>query len=164
MNIVSNNKFILSDDRKYRIRRHLFFWAFWGLWLTITRLLNPKVLKETGHLPNLLQTIGEVFFLFLPQVILVYPLLYFILPRYVFDGKYIKASAWMVVFMVLTISASAALLVYVPWHKVWWLSSTSQLFKGVPTSTKLMKACFSSTQGNLHGSASASSFNYFKAY
>lgn len=164
MSIVTNNKFLLSDTTKYRIRRHMFFWAFWGFWLTITRLLNPKVLKETGHLPDLLQTIGEVFFFLLPQVILVYPLLYFILPRYVFKAKYIKASVWILVFMLLTISASAALLVYIPWHKVWWMSSPNKLFQGVSTPTKLMMAWFSATQGALTGAALAASFKMFKHY
>ena len=102
MSILGNNKFILSDERKYRITRHIFFWAFWGFWFGMVRVFNPKVLKETGHLPNVLQTLSEGFLFILPQAVLVYPLLYFILPRYVFTGKYFKAAVWIFVFLLLT--------------------------------------------------------------
>ena len=92
MSIIDNNKFIFSDERKYRIIRHLLFWGFWGFYFGMVRELNPRYLKEHGHFPNLFQTIAEAFLMLLPQAMLVYPLLYFILPRYVFNGKYIKAS------------------------------------------------------------------------
>jgi sensor histidine kinase YesM len=164
MMLVDNNKFILSDERKYRIRRHFVFWIFWGFYFGMVRELNPRYLKLTGHFPNFIQTMGEAFLLLLPQAILVYPFLYFILPRYVFPGKYIKASLWIVVFLVLTTFFSAGLLILIPWHKVLWLSSQQELFKGVQGPEKWMLAYLSAMQGSLTAAALAASFKMFKYY
>jgi sensor histidine kinase YesM len=164
MIIFHNNKFILSDERKYRIRRHLVFWGFWGLYFGMIRELNPRYLKLNGHFPNFVQTMGEALLLLLPQAILVYPFLYFILPRYFFTGKYIKASIWVVVFLILTTFISACLLIYIPWHKVMWLSSQTELFRGADGSEKWMLAYLSAMQGSLTATALAASFKLFKYY
>lgn len=128
------------------------------------RELNPRYLKLTGHFPNFAQTMAEAFLLLLPQAILVYPFLYFILPRYVFTGKYIKASFWILVFLVLTTIFSAGLLIYIPWHKVLWLSSQRELFQGVDGPAKWMLAYLSAMQGALTATALAASFKMFKHY
>jgi len=130
----------------------------------MVRELNPKVLKDTGHFPNPAQTFAEAFLMLLPQAILVYPLIYFILPRYVFNGKFIKASLWIFLFLFSTIFVNAALLIYIPWHKVAWLSSQRQLFQGVSVSSKWLLAFMAATQGSLAGAALAASFKMFKHY
>jgi sensor histidine kinase YesM len=164
MSILGNNKFILSDERKYRIYRHLLFWGFWGFWFGLVREFNPKFLKDTGHLPNIFQSMAEAFLLLLPQAIVVYPFLYFILPRYVFTGKYIKASFWVIILLIITISVSASLLIYIPWHKVIWISSQAAIFQGASTSLKYMLAYLSAMQGALTAVALAASFKMFKYY
>lgn len=164
MSIIDNNKFIFSDERKYRIIRHLLFWGFWGFYFGMVRELNPRYLKEHGHFPNLFQTIAEAFLMLLPQAMLVYPLLYFILPRYVFNGKYIKASLWVFVFLFLTILINAALLIYIPWNKAIWLPSQTILFQGTDNLGKLTMAYLSALQGSLTGAALAASFKMFKYY
>jgi sensor histidine kinase YesM len=164
MSILGNNKFILSDERKYRIYRHLLFWGFWGFWFGLVREFNPKFLKDTGHLPNIFQSMAEAFLLLLPQAIVVYPFLYFILPRYVFTGKYIKASFWVIILLIITICVSASLLIYIPWHKVIWISSQAAIFQGASTSLKYMLAYLSAMQGALTAVALAASFKMFKYY
>ena len=59
---IDNNKFIFSDERKYRILRHLVFWVFWGFYFGTARLLNPAGYKKTGHFANPIETIIETFF------------------------------------------------------------------------------------------------------
>lgn len=164
MRILGNNKFILSDERKYRIYRHLLFWGIWGFWFGLVREFNPKFLKDTGHLPNIFQSMAEAFLLLLPQAIVVYPFLYFILPRYVFTGKYIKASFWVIILLIITISVSASLLIYIPWHKVIWIPSQTAIFQGASTSLKFMLAYLSAMQGALTAVALAASFKMFKYY
>ena len=161
---IDNNKFIFSDDRKYRIRRHLLFWGFWGFWFGMVRELNPSYLKLHGHFPNFFKTMAEAFLFLLPQAVLVYPLLYFILPRYFFNGKYIKASLWIFVFLFLTILISAALLIYIPWHKVAWIPSQAKLFEGTTNLQKLSQAYLSALQGSLAGAALAIGFKMSKYY
>ena len=161
---IDNNKFIFSDERKYRIKRHLFFWGFWGFYFGMVRELNPRYLIENGHFPNFFKTMGEAFLFLLPQAVLVYPLLYFILPRYVFNGKYIKASLWIFVFLLLTVFVSAAFLIYIPWHKVAWIPSQAKLFEGTTNLGKLGQAYLSALQGCLTAGALAASFKMFKYY
>jgi hypothetical protein len=164
MRILSDNKFIFSDERKYRIRRHLFFWFFWGFYFGMVRELNPRVLKDTGHLPNFFQSMAEAFLSLLPQTVLVYPLLYFILPRYVFNGNYFKAAIWIIFFLVITYPIGASLLFYIPWHKVAWLTSQRVLFQGTTPSVKWMLAYLSAMQGGLTAAALAVSLKLFKHY
>lgn len=159
-----DNRLIFSDEKKYRIKRHLLFWGFWGFYFGMVRELNPRFLKDHGHFPNLIQSMAEAFLMLLPQAVLVYPLLYFILPRYVFNGKYIKASLWVFVFLLLTISISAAFLIYIPWHKAIWVPPQIQLFQGADSFQKLTMAYLSAVQGSLTAAALAIGFKMFKFY
>ena len=88
---MSVREFILSDKKEYLIGRHLFFWIFWGGYFTMVRHLNPVFYMATGHFPNFFRSVAEGFFFLFPQLVIIYPLIYFILPRYVFNQKYIKA-------------------------------------------------------------------------
>ena len=164
MSTLVTNKFIFSEARKYRIQRHLLFWGFWGFYFGLVRELNPIVFKQTGHLPNVFQTIGEAFLILLPQVVLVYPLLYFILPNYVFTGKYLRAAIWFIVFLFLTVFINALLLTAIPWPKVIYLSQYVKLFDGVPFLQKFQLAYLSAMQGSLTCAALAASFKMFKFY
>src|SRR5678809_1391885 len=116
MNNIYNSKLIFSDERKYRIIRHLLFWGIWGLWFGMSRWLNPLAYKRTGHFVNPIVTMIETFFFLLPHTLLVYTMLYFILPRYVVTGKYIKASLWIFLFLILTACFSFIMFVSIPWE------------------------------------------------
>jgi sensor histidine kinase YesM len=130
----------------------------------MVRELNPMFYKQTGHFPNLIQTMAEAFLMLLPQAVLVYPLLYFILPRYVFTGKYIRASICVIVLLFLTISINAVLLINIPWHKVIWISPYVKLFEGISDLQKISMAYLAALQGSLTGAALAASFKMFKYY
>ncbi len=162
MNTLENNKFIFSDARKYRIIRHLLFWGFWGLYFGMSREFNAIYFKQKGHLPNLFKSMAEAFLILLPQVVLVYPLLYFILPRYVFTGKYIRASICVIVLLFISVLISAVLLISIPWPKVIYLSQYVKLFDGVPFFQKVQFAYLAGFQGSLIGAALAVSFKMFK--
>ena len=110
MSFFIDNKLIFSDERKYRIRRHLLFWVLCVLYFGIVREFHPRYFKSTEHFPNLFQSLAQSFFTLLPQAVFIYPLLYFVLPRYILTGKYIKATAWAVVLLFLSVSFNAALL------------------------------------------------------
>ncbi len=155
---------VFSEKRSDRIKRHLLFWGFWGFYFGMVRELNPMFYKQTGHFPNLFKSMAEAFLMLLPQAVLVYPLLYFILPRYVFTGKYIRASICVIVLLFLTISINAVLLINIPWHKVIWLSPYVKLFEGISDLQKFSMAYLAALQGSLTGAALAASFKMFKYY
>jgi len=160
-----DNKLFFSDERKYRVTRHLLFWVFWGLYFGIVRELNPRYFKGTEHFPNMFHSLAQSFFTLLPQAVVIYPLLYFVLPRYIFTGKYIKAMGWAVVLLFLQVSVSAALLLAIPWHRVLYMSQAVEIFKGVTSGwLKIKLAYLSALQGSLAGASLAIALMLFKHF
>ena len=160
-----DNKLIFSDERKYRIKRHLLFWGFWGFWFGLVRELSPIAYKNTGHFVNPIKTMIETFFLVLPHAVLVYPMLYFILPRYIVTGKYIKASLWILLFLILTACVGTILLMSIPWEKaVFFLHF--KLFQSASIDIwAIMNISYMSAMvGALTGAALAAGFKLFKYY
>src|SRR6218665_3882239 len=99
--------FILSDKWSDRVMRHLLFWAFWSFYFTMVRYWNPAIFIRTGHFGNLFEVALESVLTLIPQTILVYALIGFILPRFVFKGKYLCATLWFTFFLWLTFTATA---------------------------------------------------------
>ena len=165
MAFIINNKLIFSDERKYRIRRHLLFWLFWGIYSAIVRQFLPNNFKNMALFPSPFQSLAQTFLGLLPQAVFVYPLLYFLLPRYIFTGKYIKAAFWAVVLIFLMISVNATLLLAIPWHRVSYMSQTVEIFKDVPSDwLKIKLAYLLSTIGLLSSASLAISLKLFKHF
>ena len=163
MGTIGYNKFIFSDEKSYRVKRHLMFWVFWGIYFGLVRELNPRYYLDNGHFPNLSLTMAQAFIKLLPQTILVYPLLYFILPRYAFNGQYIKAWLLIITLVLMLISINAVLLMSIPWYEVYWLDSKiSLLSKEATLSGKFSMAYLLALQGSFAGAGLAVCFKMFK--
>jgi len=165
MSSFIDNRLIFSRERKYRIKRHLLFWGFWGLWYGMVRELNPFTYKNTGHFINPMITMIETFFLILPHAVLVYPMLYFILPRYIVTGKHIKASLWVLLLLILTACVGVILLLSIPWEKAGFFlnlklfpSTSKDIWKIIQTSY------VSAMLGALTAAALAAGFKLIKYY
>jgi len=161
---MSVREFILSDKKWYRLGRHLFFWFLWGGYFTMARFLNPGTYMALGHYPNFWKTSVETFFFLFPQLFVVYPALYFILPHFVFKQKYVQAFFWFVVFFFVSTSVHAIFLIYIPWANIDGISK-AQIF--LTTSTfpqKVAMAYRGSVFGALTAVSISSSFKLFKHY
>lgn len=161
---MSVREFILSDKKKYRLWRHLFFWLLWGGYFSITRHLNPVAYMTTGKFPELYKSIAETFFFLLPQTFLIYPVLYFVLPVYIFKQKYIQGILWFVLFYFVALFMHALVILYIPWDKVPWISNAKLLLTTNTFQQKFFMAYLASIQGAITGVALASSFKMFKHY
>ena len=161
---VLDNKLFFSDERKYRIQRHLLFWGCLTFYIFLTRYFNPTKLIANGHLDNPLTSYTETLIFFMPQVVVVYPLLYFILPRYLFKGKYIKAVLWILALLILLVCVNAILIIYIPWHNGSGLPSKLKLFAGMNALQKFGMAYMAALNGTLLGSALAVCFKMSKYY
>jgi sensor histidine kinase YesM len=162
---MSFKDLLLSEKRGDRIKRHLLFWAVWCFYYTMVRLLNPLVIIQTGHLANFFQTLIEALLTLLPQTILVYSLINFVLPRYIFNGRYIIGAAWFIVFLLLTFTVTALFIVYAPMYKALFFPNIRQLFDREGNfPRKLFLAYMASMQGAITGAALAASFKMFKHY
>src|SRR4026208_1102009 len=94
---------------------------------------------------------------------LAYPVLYFILPRYLFRGKYIKAALWILALLILAISVSAVFMIYIPWYRKGdWSLSQSKMFYGISPLRKFGIACMAGVIGSLTWSALAVCFKMSK--
>jgi sensor histidine kinase YesM len=155
-----NSKLIFSDEKKYRIRRHLLFWSFWGFYFGLIRELSPRYLLLHGHFNNPVKVMAESFIFLLPHAVLIYCLLYFILPHYIFNEKYIKATICIILLLLLVFLISAVLIIGIAWHKVGLFME----FEKATWSGKLTMPYLNALQGSLGGAALAASFKMFKHY
>ena len=160
-----HNKFIFSDEKKYRISRHLLFWTVWGLWFFLPRELHPLFYQKNGTFPNVIKSLLETLVFLTSQPILVYPALYFILPRYVFTGKYIKASLWVIGLLLLIVFVNMIL------HSISWKEVFSFLppkyrpvVGGEPDFRITTQAWLAAFMGSLTGTAFAAGFKIYKYY
>lgn len=161
---MSIKEFILSDKKEYRLWRHVCFWLLWGGYFSLTRYLNPVAYMATGRFPDFFKSIAETFFFLLPQTFLVYPVLYFVLPYYVFKHKYIKGILWFILFYFVALFMHAIVLIYIPWDKVPWISNAKLFLTTNTFQQKFFMAYLASIQGSITGVALASSFKMFKHY
>jgi sensor histidine kinase YesM len=102
--------FIFSNERRYRIQRHLAFWLFWGVFQGLLYAFVP--IYNTGYFHRLPQTMLDSV-LFLPNhIFFSYSLMYFVIPAYVVKNKYKLAAIWMAVLVVATACTSALVSLY----------------------------------------------------
>ena len=98
---MQNLPFIFSNEKRYRLARHLAFWvvALFGLGLVgmgVRPLFNVEV-SQGSFKEHVVQPL-----LYLPgQLFLVYTLLYFAIPRYILRYRYRLAIFWILILSVL---------------------------------------------------------------
>jgi sensor histidine kinase YesM len=85
------NALIFSEKRSDRIKRHLLFWGFWYVYISITHAANPGGSPDISYFRNPLYTFTEAFFIVLAQVPVTYAMLYIVLPKFILGKKYILA-------------------------------------------------------------------------
>jgi uncharacterized membrane-anchored protein YhcB (DUF1043 family) len=79
--------FIFSNERKWRLRRHLAFWTAWWFFAGLIYSYGP-ILLTIPYWVNLSRSLVESF-AFLPlHIFYAYALMYFIIPKYLVRGKY----------------------------------------------------------------------------
>lgn len=83
--------FILSEKRNDRIKRHLVFWFVWWVYFAMSHAANPFGKPEIMYFRNPVFTLTESVFLLLPQMPLVYGMVYWVLPKFILQKKYTLA-------------------------------------------------------------------------
>lgn len=100
------NSLVFSNNRRYRITRHSLFWLLWILYYTVFGVLswqNEYPLRQTFF-----ASLAEVSLSTPMDMIFCYSIIYFLLPRYLFRGHYIKMILLWLLFSVLFIMAFRA--------------------------------------------------------
>ena len=107
MNNVTFGKypFIFSEAKKYRIRRHVAFWTFWWLFQGFLYSFIAAGTPELYWL-RLQSSICEAFIYLIPHMLLSYSLMYFVLPKYLLQGRYWATTACTIALCLLTAAVS----------------------------------------------------------
>jgi sensor histidine kinase YesM len=113
-------EFVFSNDRRHRLARHGLFWLSWTLFFTITYSFLPaKIIVQQGF------SLGAAFLggvmlacidamLFMPaHMLFTYSIMYWLMPRFVFKGRYGWAIVTLVGIIIATGVSSALLSIYV---------------------------------------------------
>lgn len=97
MQAAEQYPFIFSDAPKYRIRRHLAFWAFW--WLAQALLYSVIGFgTKYGYALQLVDSTFESLVYMIAHIFLAYTLMYFVIPRYLLKQKYWLTALYTVIF------------------------------------------------------------------
>src|SRR5688572_3019 len=88
MNSILDNKLIFSNEKGYWIKRHLLFWFCYWLYFGSMHAANSFGKKEIMYFNNLPFTLSESLLMLTPQLLLAYPMLYYILPNYFLKKRY----------------------------------------------------------------------------
>lgn len=86
-----SSKFILSDKKNDRIKRHLVFWLFWWAYFAVIHAANPFGKPEVSYFRNPVFTFTESIFLVLMQIPITYGMLYLVLPKFILKRKFVQA-------------------------------------------------------------------------
>jgi sensor histidine kinase YesM len=163
---MSFKEFLFSEKRSVWLLRQLAFWAFWGFYFGMVRFLNPLKYKEAGgQFLHFWERMGEGFSYLFPQIFLVYPLIYFVLPRYLFRERYVGAFIFSFIFLMFSLIMHAFYIVSLEGHNLIyalnfdWLGSDDDTFYN-----GIFIAYLGAMNGALCGAALACSFKMYKHF
>ena len=163
---MSFREFLLSEKRSVWLLRHLAFWAFWGSYFGVVRALNPIKYKEAGgHFVDFWERMGEGFSYLFPQSFLVYPLIYFVLPRYLFRDRYFGAFIFSFIFLMISLVIHAFYVIAIAGlNPIYFFKNDLLKMDDKIFYDKIFIAYLGALNGALCGAALACSFKMYKHY
>lgn len=104
--------FIFSDEKRFRVRRHLVFWISWWLFQSVlySYTAGMSLLPDYNRLP--VAMVDALFFL-APHIFLAYTLMYLVIPKLIFTTRYISAALAVLILFFLTGCLSSVIAIYV---------------------------------------------------
>lgn len=141
--------FIFSDERKFRIRRHLVFWITW--WMFLGFLYSFLIINDIKYWERLPTSLLDSLIFLTAHMFLSYSLMYFVIPKYVLKEKYIVAFAWVASLFLITagLSTFLALVVIPPVHKALNVAEYKQSGGVIPTTVAIHYSFMAGLRGGL---------------
>jgi sensor histidine kinase YesM len=102
----------LSDQRVFVIQRHALFWIAWTLFLLVNQRINIATMTDDPG-PSIRQSITYFCFLVFFEAMFCYAVLYWLLPKYLVEQKYI---AFFSLTAMLYILFNILLLTFISWY------------------------------------------------
>jgi sensor histidine kinase YesM len=107
---------------------------------------------------------GEAYSWLAPQAFLVYPLIYFVLPRYVFRGRYVGGFIFSIIFWLLSLTMNALILLFVDGNHTNYSPNSDWLNLDGETMYTILLAYLGGLNGGLAAAALATIFKMYKHY
>ena len=92
-----NQNFIFSERKSVRIKRHMLFWLVWGVYFAMMHAASPFLKPKSSYFQNIPFTLAESFLMLIPQIVITYIIIYFVLPIYTERRKILMALVSLVV-------------------------------------------------------------------
>lgn len=127
---MQQHPFIFSDEKRYRIRRHLAFWIFW--WLFQAFLYSFIASNNISEWAIRLQmSVIESLIFLTAHIFLAYSLMYFVIPRYLLRQRYWLTIGITTVLFTMTAGISVLLSVTIidPLRKIMFCGMFSGMYR-----------------------------------
>jgi LytS/YehU family sensor histidine kinase len=108
---MTEHPFIFSNEPKYRIKRHVYFWVSWCLFQTI--LYGFVHTPETSFMDRLPSSFIDSILYMPSHIFLSYSLMYFVIPYYILRHKYVLSAICIILVVVSSAALSAFTSLYV---------------------------------------------------
>lgn len=103
---------IFSNEKRFKLRRHVLFWAAWWFFCTILYSFSPSGI-ELGYWTKLLVSAVDAVLFMLAHMFLSYSLIYFVVPQMVLKKKYVLAALTTIALFLATAAISAFISIYI---------------------------------------------------
>ena len=105
---MNPSPFIFSNERKYRLQRHIVFWVAWWLFMAVLYAYFIPIQEDyNGYFRYQLPVSLVNALLYMPaHMFLTYSLIYFIIPRYLVKEKYVLSAVLVMIAFLLTAALS----------------------------------------------------------
>lgn len=103
---------VFSNNPRYRIARHVLFWSLWMIYFTFMYALNRLDSQPSFRL-SLWSSFIEILIFTVIDIVHCYLIIYFILPRYLFTGRYLMLIFSWVLFTFIAIVITQFVFIYV---------------------------------------------------
>lgn len=112
--------FIFSEERKWRLRRHIAFWMSWCLFAGLIYSIGPIATREP-YLRTLTRSMVASFAYVPLHMFCAYSLMYFLIPRYLVKGKYgMSVLSAMVIFIITALLSVISNATIIEWIHSWY--------------------------------------------
>ncbi len=110
---------IFSNNRNYRISRHAIFWFIWIAYYTIFSTLNFKSTYPLSH--RFLSSFLEVTISTPMDMIFCYSIIYFLLPNFLFKGRYVRMILlWLLFSIIFIVVFQTYVVKVIPFIRGWY--------------------------------------------
>ncbi len=102
---------VFSNNPRYRITRHVLFWLLWIIYFTL--MYTFARLDQLSISRSLLSSFKELLVLTPIDIVHCYVIIYFLLPRYLFKGRYLMMIFLWLISTLLAIALTEPVLYYI---------------------------------------------------